>query len=500
MPPAKSSPYPLIAAVDLGSNSFHLIVAEVHGTDIRVIDRLREMLRFGSGLDANSRIMTDASKRALDCLRRFGQRLQTLNPRQIRAVATNTLRKARNAETFLRRAEAALGHPIEVISGVEEARLIYQGVTGSLAKDDERRLVVDVGGGSTELIIGKGTTPRVLESLAMGCVAMTDAYFPTSIVSRARFREAVLAARQQLEPVQAALRRDGWQRTIGSSGTIRAVENVIRELGWRREGITLECLQRLSDRLVRQRRTGHLMLPGLATERAPVFAGGVAVLTAVFEALGLEHMDVAGGALREGVLLDLLGRLKGEDIRADAVESLAMRYAVDVHQVRRVEAAALEIHAAVRQSWRLDEESRRLLSWAAWLHECGLAVAHSGYHKHGAYIIANADMAGFSRQEQRLLAALVRLHRRKFATAVLNELDTDWRDRILRLAAILRLAVLLHRSRDAGDTPKFRSRAKGSSLQLRFQRGWTRAYPLTYADLTEEVQQMRDSGIRLSLI
>ncbi len=500
MSPAQSPPHPLIAAVDLGSNSFHLIVAEVHGTDIRVIDRLREMLRFGSGLDADSRIMRDASKRALDCLRRFGQRLQTLNPRQVRVVATNTLRKARNAEAFLRRAEAALGHPIEVISGVEEARLIYQGVTSSLAKDDERRLVVDVGGGSTELIIGKGTTPRVLESLAMGCVAMTDAYFPTSIVSRTRFREAVLAARRQLEPVQAALRRDGWQRTIGASGTIRAVENVIRELGWRREGITPECLRRLSERLVRRRRTGYFMLPGLATERAPVFAGGVAVLTAVFEALGLEHMEVAGGALREGVLLDLLGRLQGEDIRTDAVESLAMRYAVDIHQVRHVEATALEIHAAVRQSWRLDEESRRLLSWAAWLHECGLAVAHSGYHKHGAYIIANADMAGFSRQEQRLLAALVRLHRRKFATAVLNELDTDWKDRILRLAAILRLAVLLHRSRDAGDIPRFSCRAKGSSLQLRFQRGWTRTYPLTYADLAEEVQQMRDSGIRLSLI
>lgn len=496
----RSIPPPLVAAVDLGSNSFHLIVAELQGTEVRVIDRLREMLRFGSGLDAQGRITALAARRALACLRRFGQRLQTLKAGQVRAVGTNTLRTARNAKEFLRHAEAALGHPIEIISGVEEARLIYQGVTSALPAGDERRLVVDIGGGSTELIVGRGSQPRLLESLSMGCVSMTDMHFPKLAVTRRGFRDALLNARQQLEPVQAELRRQGWQRAVGSSGSIRAVENVCRTLGWQRQGITLECLQRLAQRLIRQQHLKHASVPGLADERLPVFAGGLAVLTAVFEALDLQYLEVSNRALREGVVQDMAGRLKGQDARVDAVERLAMRYAVDIRQVKRVEATALQIFKAVAGVWRLDHECRRLLSWAAWLHECGLAVAHSGYHKHGAYIVANTEMAGFSRQEQSLLAALVRLHRRKFALNALEELDYKWQGRLRRLAVILRLAVLLHRGRDDRNVPKLTARARGASLQLRISRGWINKFPLTHADLIEEKQLIRGSGVRLSVI
>ncbi|MGA9854307.1 MAG: exopolyphosphatase [Gammaproteobacteria bacterium] len=495
----KSPSYPLVAAVDLGSNSFHLMVAELQGTEIRVIDRLREMLRFGSGLDAQGRITALASRRALACLRRFGQRLQTLKAGQVRAVGTNTLRKARNAKEFLRRAEAALGHPIEIISGVEEARLIYQGVTSVLPAGEERRLVVDIGGGSTELIIGRGSQPRVMESLFMGCVSMTDTYFPKPVVTRRKFRDALLHARQQLEPVQAELRRQGWQRAIGSSGSIHAIENVCSTLGWQREGISLECLQRLAERLIDQHRLDHSSVPGLAEERIPIFAGGLVVLTAVFEALGLQHMEVSSRALREGVVQDMAGRLKGQDARADAVEHLAMRYAVDIRQVKRVEATAIQIFNAVAKAWRLDDDCRRLLSWAAWLHECGLAVAHSGYHKHGAYIVANTDMAGFSRQEQNLLAALVRLHRRKFTVSVLEQLEDKWQRRLRRLAVILRLAVLLHRGRDDRNVPKLKARARGSFLQVKISRGWIEKFPLTHADLIEEKQLIRNSGMRLSV-
>lgn len=501
MTPRALSPHGhrLIAAVDLGSNSFHLIIAELHGTDLRVLDRLREMLRFGSGLDARGRITADAARRALACLRRFGQRLQTLNARQVRAVGTNTLRQARDAGEFLRRAEGALGHPIEIISGVEEARLIYQGVTSAMPASDERRLVVDIGGGSTELIIGRGMDPQLLESLAIGCVGMTDTHFIKPVITQARFRDAVMHARQQLEPVQSALRRHGWQRATGSSGSIRAIENVLRELGWRRDGITREHLQRLADRLIRQRRLDHLVLPGLAAERAPIFAGGLAVLMGVFEALDLQHIEVSSGALREGVLQDMAGRIQGQDARVDAVERLAMRYAVDIRQVRRVEATALQIFDTVMKPWTLDAECRRLLGWATWLHECGLAVAHSGYHKHGAYIIANADLAGFSRQEQNLLATLVRLHRRKFVLNTDSVPDSEWRNRLLRLAVILRLAVLLHRGRDDGTVPAFKASAHGATLQLRFRRGWISRYPLTHADILEELQLVGGSGIRLTI-
>lgn len=497
--PARSAPHPLIAAVDLGSNSFHLIVAELQGTEVRVIDRLREMLRFGSGLDAQGRITALAARRALACLRRFGQRLQTLKPGQVRAVGTNTLRKARNAREFLRRAEAALGHPIEIISGVEEARLIYQGVISALPEGDERRLVVDIGGGSTELIIGRGSQPRVMESLFMGCVSMTDLYFPKPVVTRRRFHAALLHARQQLEPVQTELRRRGWQRVIGSSGSVHAVENVCRALGWQRQGISLECLQRLAERLIHQHRLDGAGVPGLTPERLPVFAGGLAILTAVFEALDLRHMEVSSRALREGVVQDMAGRLKGQDARVDAVERLAMRYAVDIRQVKRVEATALQICNAVAKAWKLDDECRRLLSWAAWLHECGLAVAHSGYHKHGAYIVANTDMAGFSRQEQNLLAALVRLHRRKFTVNVLEALEPKWQARMRRLAVILRLAVLLHRGRDDRNVPKLKVRARGSFLQVQFSRGWIGKFPLTHADIVEEKQLIRSGGMRLSV-
>jgi exopolyphosphatase/guanosine-5'-triphosphate,3'-diphosphate pyrophosphatase len=492
--PSKPS---LVAAVDLGSSSFHMIVAELQGTELRVVDRLREMLRFASGLDSRGRITPEAARRALACLQRFGQRLRALKTGQVRAVGTNTLRHARNAEQFLKRAAAALGHPIEIISGMEEARLIYRGVTSGMPAGDEQRLVVDIGGGSTELIVGRGTRPQLLQSLSMGCVVMTDAHFPRPGTTRSNFRDALLAARQQLEPVQAELRRTGWQRAIGSSGTIRAIEGVCRDLGWQPDGITLDCLHRLSERVIRQGHLSRPSLPGLSAERAPVFSGGLVVLMAVFEALDIQRMEVSSHSLREGVLQDFVGRLKGQDARSDAVERLATQYSVNIDQVRRVAGTAQQLFDALAKPWRLDNDCRRMLNWAAWLHECGLAVAHSGYHKHGAYLVANADLQGFSRPEQAMLAALVRLHRRKFALDVLEQVGNPWRTRLRRLAVILRLAVLLHRGRDDGNVPDFKARALVSGIALRFPRGWVSRFPLTHADILEEKQRLRTAGIRL---
>ncbi len=301
----------VLAAVDLGSNSFHLIVASVSGRRILVLDSMREMLRFGSGLDARGRISQKAEARALACLKRFGDRLSAYNPEYVRAVGTNTLRRARDTRDFLTEGGRMLGSPIEVISGIEEARLIYRGVCAYMPPSRERRLVVDIGGGSTELIVGQGNEPKLMESLAIGSVAVTDQFFLHGGVTQKNYQQALLSARRRHEPLEASLRRAGWRRALGSSGTIRAVGNVLDELGWSRGHIRREALLKLAEHLVQSRHVRRFELPGLKAERAPVFAGGVAVLQAVFEALDLERMDVAPGALREGVLLDLVGRLEG---------------------------------------------------------------------------------------------------------------------------------------------------------------------------------------------
>jgi exopolyphosphatase/guanosine-5'-triphosphate,3'-diphosphate pyrophosphatase len=487
----------VLAAVDLGSNSFHLLVAQVSGRRIQVLDSMREMLRFGSGLDARGRITRKAEARALACLKRFGDRLSGYNPEYVRAVGTNTLRRARGSEEFVAEGARMLGHPIEVISGIEEARLIYRGVCAYMPPTRERRLVVDIGGGSTELIIGQGNEPKLMESLAIGSVAVTDQYFQRAGVTRKSYADALLAARRRLEPVEADLRRAGWRRALGSSGTIRAVGNVLDELGWTRGDIARDDLARLAELLVQRRHHRRYELPGLKAERAPVFAGGVAVLQAVFEALDLERMQVAPGALREGVLLDLVGRLKDRDVRSAAVDSLAARYGVDREQAERVSAT---VHKLARGAahWDLGEEGRRLLSWAALLHECGRAVARSGYHKHGAYLLANADMAGFARDEQRLLAAMVRSHRGRLDRELFEEFEGGRKVRARRLTALLRLAYALHRAHEV-EAPRFAFRAWGNTLKLKFQKGWLKGRPLLAADLEEETKNLRELGFSLKV-
>jgi len=487
----------VLAAVDLGSNSFHLLVAQVSGRRIEVLDNMREMLRFGSALDARGHISRKAESRALACLKRFGDRLSGYNPEYVRAVGTNTLRRARGSQDFLAEGGRMLGYPLEVISGIEEARLIYRGVCAYMPPSREHRLVVDIGGGSTELIVGRGNEPKLMESLAVGSVAITDQYFLRAGVTRKSYEAALLAARRRLEPVEAALRRAGWRRALGSSGTIRAVSNVMEELGWTRGDITHRDLCRLAELLMQRRHHRRYELPGLKAERAPVFAGGVAVLQAVFEALDLESMEVAPGALREGVLLDLVGRLKDKDLRAATVDSLAARYGVDREQAERVAETALKLARGAGR-WELGDGGKRVLTWAALLHECGRAVARSGYHKHGAYLLANADMAGFARNEQHLLAVLVRSHRGRVDRDLFHGFSWDEQVQARRLTALLRLAYALHRGHEAA-MPRFAFKARGAELRLRFQKGWLKHRPLLEADLEEETKNLRDLGFSLRI-
>ena len=489
----------LLAAVDLGSNSFHMVVARyIHG-QLTVIDRLRESVRLGSGLDAEGRLDREVAARALACLERFGQRLREIHPDRLRVVGTNTLRRAHRKQSFLEKARAALGAPIEIVSGIEEARLIYSGVANTSPMALGRRLVVDVGGGSTELIIGEALAPLKLESTELGCVTLSERFFAGGRLSGKRFARARVAARRELEPIEAAFRSVGWQQAIGSSGSIKSVADAIREMDATAQGITVEGLEALIDRVLRASHVRDLGFGSLSDDRRIVFPGGLAIVTEVFETLGLERMDVSEGAMRDGLLYDLVGRLTHEDARERTVRAMQARYHVDVAQAERVEATALGFLGQVAAPWQLDDPlAEQLLAWAARLHEIGLDVSHSRYHQHGAYLLEHADMPGFPREEQRLLARLVGGHRRKLSTLGFDKLLPPWDRGILPLIVLLRLAVLLHRGRGRAPLPELTLLVHARNvLEVRFPVRWLRDHPLTVADLSQEIDLLQAADFRL---
>jgi len=489
-----------VAAVDLGSNSFHMVVATPAHGGLHVVDRLRERVALAEGLNEERRLTPEAMQRALECLERFGQRLRSLPPEAdsaVRAVGTSALRRARNAHEFLDRAEATLGYPVEVIAGLEEARLIYLGVSHTHGDLPARRLVVDVGGGSTEVILGEGSAPLFSDSLHMGCVGYTRRFFPDGRITRERMSRARLAASLEVEGLTRAYRAAGWDGCIGASGTIMAVQEILAAGGWTNDDtIPPKGLARLRRALVQQGHVDRLDLPGLQADRKPVIAGGVAILCALFGGLGIESMQVTTGALREGLLYDLFGRLRHGDLRDATIRSLCERYHIDTDHAARVLATAMELFEQVRRPWKLERQSaRQALSWAAQLSEIGLSIAFSGHHRHGAYILANADLPGFSRTDQELLSALIRCHRRKPRPAAFDELPQLLVAR--RVCCLLRLAVLLHRSRSTHPLPALKLRAKDAAVELQFPAGWLDAHPLTSANLADEAGRLRLLGFEL---
>src|SRR5271155_2363010 len=413
-----------------------------HG-QLVVIDRLREMVRLAGGMGEDGRLNKESAARALACLERFGQRLRDMHARDVRVVGTNALRIARRKQAFLERAREALGHPIEIIGGMEEARLIYSGVAHTMPNEPGRRLVADIGGGSTELIIGDGLTPLELESLQMGCVSLSERFFRDGKISAKRIERARMAARLELEPVQAAFRRRGWERCAGSSGPVRAIGEAIRELDPQAVTINATGLQRAINYMIDAGHIRELRLAPITEDRRPVFPGGIAILAEIFAVLDVKDMRIAEGAMREGLLYDMLGRFTDEDARERTVRAMQKRYHVDFAQAERVESTALKFLEQVRETWKLEDPlTEPALKWAARLHEIGLDVSHSGYHRHGAYLLENADMPGFSREEQRLLARLVGAHRRKLTLEGLEDLVPPWDQLAIYLIVLLRIAVL----------------------------------------------------------
>lgn len=489
-----------IAAVDLGSNSFHMVVAQTTNGHFKVVDRMREMVRLAAGLGPDNILSDSAINLAIECLQRFGERLRDFDTDNVRVVGTNTLRKARNNRAFQARAEAALGYPIDVIAGREEARLIYLGVSHGLEDESDLRLVIDIGGGSTELILGRHFDPLAMESLHMGCVGMSAAHFADGAITAARMQTAELRARQELEPIEAIYREHGWQSVIGASGTNLAIRDVIVANGWSKDGITKASLEQLRDELIAAKHIDKVNLSGLSDERRPVFPGGVAILLGVFHTFGIEHMRVSSSALREGLLYDLLGRIQHEDVREQSVDGLIDRYGIDRAQGHRVFMTAKEFWAQIVEPVEVSGgEMERLLRWASAVHEIGRSIAHSQYHKHGSYLLAHLDMPGFSRGEQRQLAILVRGHRRKFPLEEFDTLPEPPRRQIETLCILLRLSVVLHRRRSETGLPDIGIKIEDDKIRLRFPKGWLEAHQLTTADLEQEVIYLKAANYKLKI-
>lgn len=487
------------AAVDLGSNSFHMIVANWADGRLQIIDRMKEMVRLASGLNDKQELSSESMQQALECLQRFGQRIREIPHVNVRAVGTNTLRQARNGGDFLLQAHRALGHPIEIIAGREEARLIYSGVAHTLYDEVNKRLVIDIGGGSTELIIGRGYDTYQTESLYMGCVNMEQRFFDDGKIKAKKMRKAILFAMQELESLETAYKKTGWDYALGSSGTIIAIRDVVQAQGWCDSGITATALTQLMDELIAIGDSALINFPGLSERRKPVFASGVSILYGVFEALNLKKIDISEGALREGLLYDLIGRVHDEDVRDKTVMAVAQRYNADLEQAGRVRDTAGNFFHQVKAAWELDEKTDlKLLLWGAYIHEIGLSVAHNQYHRHGAYLTANSDLAGFSRQEQMKLAMLVRSHRRKFPVEEFESIAVSMRTSIIRLCILLRLAVVMHRSRSHISLPEILVYVNKNRVNLDFPPGWLDQHPLTLVDLITEQGFLQIADIKLS--
>lgn len=476
-----------------------MIVCRIQNDQLIVLDRIREMVRLAAGIDKKKILSEEVQQRALDCLSRFGQRLRDLPTSCVRIVGTNTLRSARNSSEFIKKAEQCLGHAIEVISGVEEARLIYLGVAHSLASDDnQRRLVMDIGGGSTELIVGEHFEPMYMESLYMGCVSMSQRFFKSGKITKEKIKKVETAVELELEPYVLRLKKYNWEDALGASGTIRAINKIVLAQGWSDNGITYKSLKKLREHMLNAGHIDKLNLKDLDPERLPVFAGGAMILYTTFKMLGIEFMRVSDGALREGLIHDLLGRIQHEDIRSHSVSALATRYHVDMEQVERVQETAKYCFMQLADQWQLDVDNHlQWLEWAAMLCEIGLDIAHSHYQIHGAYILEHSDIAGFSRQEQSLLATLVLAHRRKPPLDAIDRLPDYWRELANKLIIILRLAMILNRSRTR-ISHLFRLSTNENQVILEFEKGWLDEHSLTKADLEEETGYLESVQVDLS--
>lgn len=491
----------LMAAIDIGSNSFHLAIARLDHGEVRKLASMSEKVQLAAGLDKNNYLSETAQQRGLDCLNRFVGRLDAVSPKRLRIVATNALRQAKNANEFIQKANKILPKPIEIIAGREEARLIYLGVSHTNASTD-KRLVIDIGGGSTEFIIGEGFQPLLTESLQMGCVAYTKNYFSQGEINEKAFDKAIFSARKEVLAISRAYQKMGWDSVTGSSGTIKSVNQILVNLGLADEQarITYAGVKEIQKQLLKYKRIENINFPDVKDTRKAVLPAGVAVLLGTMKALNIDTIAYSDGALREGVMYDMLGRFASEDVRDRSVQALITRYSVDRSQAKRVVKTCQSLFNQVSNQLKLTEEDADLLRRAAYLHEIGLAISHSGYHRHSAYILAHSDVDGFSQIDQMRMAQLVQHHRRKLKSDGYQEVMHIGGDNLIHLCLILRLAVLIHHSRSHQKNPNVRLIVDNSNKQ------WTVIVPknsdgssnrLLISDLQDDVEMFNKWNFRL---
>jgi exopolyphosphatase/guanosine-5'-triphosphate,3'-diphosphate pyrophosphatase len=494
----------LLAAVDLGSNSFRLSVGRIDERDgkatVFAIDRLKETVRLAAGLDDDKVLSDEAIARAVDVLSRFAERIRSFHPNQVRAVATNTFRVAKNRSALLKAAEAALGFPIQVVSGPEEARLVFSGVAHELPVSDKNRLVMDIGGGSTEFIIGKGYQPLLVKSLTIGCVSFTKKYFPGGAVTADAFRRAEMNARNQIQVISKSFRELGWTEAFGSSGTAKALVAVLQASGFSERGITLEGMQKLKQILIETGSANSPLLLDLKDDRIEVLPGGLAIMMAAFKELEIELMNQGEGALRVGVLYDMLGRKSAVDIRANTVAEYKHRYRVDMKQALRVRQLATALYASALTLSKKEQEKwphdmRLLLTWACELHEIGLSIAQSAYHRHSSYVLQHADMPGFSKDEQTIMARLNLESQGKLNKSDLQSLpDEEW-----QAILCMRLAIMFLRKRLAVHMESLALQIEGKHICLSISEAWLKNHPLTEYSLENEKKEWESCGFEFSI-
>ena len=488
----------LLAAIDMGSNSFHLAIARVDHGEVKKVASMSEKVQLAAGLDENKNLTEAAQQRGLACLARFVGRLSSVQPNRLRIVATNALRQAKNGHEFIQKAAEILPKPIEIIAGREEARLIYLGVSHSMANGG-RRLVIDIGGGSTEFIIGEQFEPIHTESLQMGCVAYSKAYFADGEISAKAFDKAVVAARKEMSGIANTYKTAGWDTVVGSSGTIKACRQIVVNLGLsdEQENLTRDGLQKLKDRLLKFKHISELDFEGLREDRRAVLPAGLAILYAIFEVMALDKLAYSDGALREGVMYDLLGRFKHEDVRDRSVQALMGRYNADPKQAERVVKTAQHLFDGVARALQLNTEDSDLLRRAAYLHEIGLAISHGGYHRHGAYLLQHSDIPGFSQIDQNHLSHLVAHHRRKLRADAKNDVLKVGGSHLSYLCLLLRLAVLLNHSRSDQLLPAIELNVMNTQQWQLSVSGDAKQWPLLVADLHDEQVQFKHWEIEL---
>ena len=483
------------AALDLGSNSFHLIVARDNDGSIQVIDKHREMIRVAAGLESTGYLSAESIERALECLNRISQRLRNLPHRNVRVVGTNALRQARNRDEFINQAESILGHDVDVISGREEGRLIYAAVAHSIESRSDRRLVIDIGGGSTEFIAGHRFEPHLTESLHIGCISMTERWFKNGEITAKGMTQAIQDVRRELEVIEHNYRAHGWDLTVGTSGTMLAIQNAISQ--FTTEGITASTLKELTRRLVAFGHVDNIDPAWCASRRAQSLPGGIAILRGAFKSLKIKQFTVSNDAMREGLLHDLLGRAQNDDIRERTVRGLIPRFHIDQHHATLVANTALTLFDSIYPDPDGDlAEERLLLRWAAMLHEIGMNVSHIAYHKHGAYLLEHLDVPGFALTEQEQLGWLVRSHRRR----IVAEDHMPHNKSLNHLCVLLRLAVTLRRNRADDRLPKFELRKHQDEYDFRIEKKWLDKHPLTQMDLAQESQYLEETGVKLNVV